>query len=71
MNSTPNEPQLTSGATPREVADALKPLVDFAAPPLSLPQLQQLLDERLTPHLMRYDQPTFHSMFNAFPSAAA
>ncbi|MCB9147467.1 MAG: aspartate aminotransferase family protein [Caldilineaceae bacterium] len=71
MNPTPNEPQLTSGATPREVADALKPLVDFAAPPLSLPQLQQLLDERLTPHLMRYDQPTFHSMFNAFPSAAA
>ncbi|MEZ4658315.1 MAG: pyridoxal-dependent decarboxylase [Caldilineaceae bacterium] len=71
MNPMENDFKLTSGAAPAVVADALAPLVDFQAAPLPLEQLQEMLDERLTPHLMRYDLPTFHSMFNAFPSAAA
>jgi L-2,4-diaminobutyrate decarboxylase len=30
-----------------------------------------MITTHLTPHLMRYDQPRFQSMFNAFPSAEA
>lgn len=71
MNPVENEPKLTSGAAPAAVAAALASLVDFQAASLPLEQLQEMLRERLTPHLMRYDLPTFHSMFNAFPPPAA
>lgn len=68
---TSNEPMLTSGANPAEVAAALATIVDFQAEPLAEEKLQALLLQRLAPHLMRYDLPTFHSMFNSFPSPAA
>ena len=64
-------PQLYSGATPAQVADDLAPLLDFQRHGLPLDQLKALLDQHLLPHLMRYDSPTFQSMFNAFPSDEA
>ena len=68
---TTTKHRLYSGATPAQVADDLAPLVDFQRRGMPLDELQTLLDQRLLPHLMRYDSPSFQSMFNAFPSEAA
>ncbi|MGB1250723.1 MAG: pyridoxal phosphate-dependent decarboxylase family protein [Candidatus Promineifilaceae bacterium] len=62
---------LTSGATPTQVAQDLAPLLDFQPNGVPLDELKSLIHERLMPHLMRYDQTHFQSMFNAFPSAEA
>jgi hypothetical protein len=62
---------LYSGATPDQVAADLAPLVDFQPEGISPEELQALLEKRLVPHLFRYDQPQFQSMFNAFPSREA
>jgi L-2,4-diaminobutyrate decarboxylase len=66
-----NQIPIYSGASPEQVAADLKPLVDFQDEGLSLEALDTLLKERLFPHLMRYDQPQFQSMFNAFPEEGA
>jgi L-2,4-diaminobutyrate decarboxylase len=55
-----------SGASPQQVAADLAPLVDFQDKGLPLETLDKLLQDRLVPHLMRYDRPEFHSMYNAF-----
>jgi L-2,4-diaminobutyrate decarboxylase len=60
-----------SGADPEQVASDLSPLVDFQEKGLSLGELNKLVIERLLPHFMRYDQPTFQSMFNTFPEEGA
>ena len=60
-----------SGASPEQVAADLEPLIDFQDEGLSLDALTQLVQEHLLPHLMRYDQPGFQSMFNAFPEEGA
>jgi L-2,4-diaminobutyrate decarboxylase len=60
-----------SGASPEQVAEDLKPLVDFEEEGLALPALRQLLEKRLFPHLMNYDLPTFQSMFNTIPEEGA
>ncbi len=60
-----------SGASAAQVAEDLKPLVDFTDDGLSLPELRQLLEKRLFPHLMKYDIPAFQSMFNAIPEEGA
>ncbi len=59
--------KLTSGATPAEVAADLQPLIDFQDDGLPSADLERLLEQQLIPHLMRYNSPTFQSMFNAFP----
>ena len=60
-----------SGASPEQVAEDLKPLVDFQDEGLSLPVLRQLLEKRLFPHLMNYEVPEFQSMFNCIPEEGA
>ena len=60
-----------SGSSPEQVAEDLKPLVDFEEKGLSLTALRQLLEKKLFPHLMNYDLPTFQSMFNAIPEEGA
>jgi L-2,4-diaminobutyrate decarboxylase len=60
-----------SGASAEKVAEDLKPLVDFTEEGLPLPELRQLLEERLLPHLMNYDMPGFQSMFNVIPEEGA
>ncbi|MHA1125146.1 MAG: pyridoxal phosphate-dependent decarboxylase family protein [Candidatus Heimdallarchaeota archaeon] len=62
---------VSSKATPEEMREDLKPLIDFQDDGLPLKELRDLIDERLIPHLMRYDQPGFQSMFNAFPEEGA
>lgn len=63
--------RLYSGASPRQVAHILQPLVDFREEGLPMPELEGLLRERLLPQLMRYDHPGFLSMFNFFPEEGA
>jgi len=60
-----------SGATPRQVAADLEPLVAFQDRGIPLDALRKLLEERLVPHLVRYDLPAFHAMFNALPEEGA
>jgi len=60
-----------SGASPEQVAADLQPLIDFQDEGLSLDALNKLVEKHLLPHLMRYDQPGFQSMFNAFPEEGA
>ena len=57
--------RIYSGASPQEVAADLAPLVDFQDTGIPLDALDKLLQERLVPHLMRYERPEFQSMFNA------
>jgi L-2,4-diaminobutyrate decarboxylase len=64
-------PQLFSGATPARVAEDISMLVNFELEGMPLDELESLLTDRLLPHLMRYDQPGFQSMFNAFPPPEA
>ncbi|MCJ7625718.1 MAG: aminotransferase class V-fold PLP-dependent enzyme [Anaerolineaceae bacterium] len=66
-----NQDLIYSGASPEQVAADLSPLVDFQEHGLPLDTLQKMISERLLPHLMRYDQPGFQSMFNAFPEEGA
>jgi glutamate/tyrosine decarboxylase-like PLP-dependent enzyme len=71
MSEDAGRPPLFSGASPREVAAALAPLVAFREEGLPLEVVRSLVEERLLPHLMRYDSPSFHAMFNAFPEEGA
>src|SRR5690242_94233 len=63
--------RLHAGASPEEVRGALRPLIEFRMSGLPLGDVAALVAERLEPYLMRYDEPTFQSMFNAIPEAGA
>jgi L-2,4-diaminobutyrate decarboxylase len=63
--------KLYSGANPTQVGQDLSALVDFQDNGLPSSELETLLTTNLLPHLMRYDQPSFQSMFNAFPANEA
>lgn len=58
-------PRLFSGASPERVAAELADLVDFRPEGVPLPRLRIMVEERLLPHLMRYDLPSFQGLFNA------
>jgi glutamate/tyrosine decarboxylase-like PLP-dependent enzyme len=60
-----------SGADPEEVRCDLAPLLDFREEGRELAEIGRLLEERLAPHLMRYDRATFQSMFNCRPGEGA
>jgi L-2,4-diaminobutyrate decarboxylase len=60
-----------SSATPERVAADLEILTDFQEEGLSLDDLGKLIDERLIPHLTKYDRPEFHSFYNCFPEEGA
>jgi len=47
------------------------PLVDFQNTGQSLNKINQLIEENLLPHLMRYDHVGFQSMYNSIPEAGA
>jgi L-2,4-diaminobutyrate decarboxylase len=63
--------KLFSGASPEEVEAALAPLVDFQDEGLHIADLNNLVEERLLPHLMRYDLPSFQGLFNSPLEAGA
>lgn len=63
--------KIYSAASPEEVAADLEAFIDFQDEGLSLKELSRLLDEKLIPHLVRYDRPEFHSFYNFFPEKGA
>jgi len=67
MNAGPGPPapRLFSGASPEKVAAELSELVDFRPAGMPLAELRNLVEERLLPHLMRYDLPSFQGLFNS------
>ena len=71
MDKGQKKSPIFSGASPEQVVKDLRTLVDFTEEGLSLPDLQQMLEKRLLPHLMNYDLPSFQSMFNAIPEEGA
>ncbi len=70
MQNDENLP-IFSGATPRQIQSDLKSLVDFQKEGLPLEDLEEIIQQNLLPHLNRYDQPGFLSMFNTFPEKGA
>jgi L-2,4-diaminobutyrate decarboxylase len=71
MDKKEKEQPIFSGASPEQVVEDLRPLVDFQQEGLSIQTLQQLMEERLFPHLMNYDLRSFQSMFNVIPEEGA
>jgi len=69
--SDASKQRIWSGASPEEVARDLEPLVDFQDEGLPIEDVEALVEDRLLPHLCRYDVPSFHSFFNAFPEEGA
>ncbi len=63
--------QIYSGASQEQIAIDLEPLVNFEEQGLSQETLAKLIEERLVPHLMQYDHPSFQSLFNYFPEEGA
>ncbi len=66
-----SDERLWSGATPEKVSRDLSVLVDFADEGLPLHELEEMLADRLLPHLIRYGLPSFHSLFNMMPEEGA
>ena len=63
--------RLFSGASPDKVEADLAPLVDFQDEGLHIADLNLMVEERLLPHLMRYDLPSFQGLFNSFLETGA
>lgn len=63
--------RIYSGADPEEVIKDLQPLVDFQDNGLSVHALEEIISERLLPHLMQYSHSGFNSLFNFFPEEGA
>ncbi len=69
MNSKQNH--LFSGASPEEVQQDLLPLVGFQSAGMPLIKINQLIEEKLLPHLMHYNHSGFQSMYNSIPEKGA
>ena len=52
-----NDLPIYSGASPGQVAEDLKPLMEFREEGLSIEEISDLINQRLVPHLMKYDCP--------------
>ncbi len=63
--------KIFSAASLEKVAADLEILVNFQEEGLPLKELSRLIDEKLIPHLMRYDRPEFQSFYNFFPEETA
>ena len=70
MNDKTKQP-ICSRVSPENIAEELRPLVNFQDEGLSFESLNEMIQKHLVPHLMHYDQPGFQSMFNAFPEDGA
>ncbi len=65
------EKRIYSGASPSEVEADLCELVNFQEQGLPMEILTRLVQERLVPHLVRYDRPEFQSLYNYMPEKGA
>jgi len=63
--------RIYSGASPDQVKEDLLPLLDFQDDGIPMDVLARMVSEKLTPHLVRYEHPAFHSLYNFFPEKGA
>jgi L-2,4-diaminobutyrate decarboxylase len=70
MNQSFNK-TVFSRASPKEIAADLSPLLNFENQGKSIEELEKMIEVGLLPHLVRYDQPEFQSLFNFFPEKGA
>ncbi len=63
--------RIYSGAEPEQVAADIAPLLDFQEDGIPLEELSEMIESRLVPHFVMYDDPGFHSFYNFFPEKAA
>jgi L-2,4-diaminobutyrate decarboxylase len=68
---TTRNDRLYSGDSPEAVRQDLLPLVDFRGSGRPLAEVEQLIEAKLLPHLMQYDQAGFQSMYNSIPEEGA
>ncbi len=66
-----NYDRIYSGASPDQVREDLRPLLDFQDDGIPLQDLSRMVSEQLTPHLVWYEHPAFHSLYNFFPEKGA
>jgi len=60
-----------SCATPSEMEQDLKTLMDFQDEGIPLEALEKIINENLEPHFVQYDRPEFNSLYNSFPEEGA
>lgn len=63
--------RIWSGAEPDEVRADLAPLVSFGEEGRPLDEIRVAVQRRLLPHLVRYDHPGFHALYNFRPEEGA
>ena len=63
--------RIYSGASPVQVENDLKELLDFQQKGISMKDLSRMINNRLLPHLVRYDRKEFQSLYNFFPEQGA
>ncbi|MFC1513795.1 pyridoxal phosphate-dependent decarboxylase family protein [candidate division KSB1 bacterium] len=63
--------KIYSDASQEEVAEDIKPLLEFQENGLELNELKRLVNDRLIPHFVRYDNDGFFSLYNFFPETGA
>lgn len=66
-----NQHLLYSCASPKQVENDLQTLMDFQTEGITLEELNQIIKDSLIPHLVLYDRPEFHSLYNFFPEPGA
>ncbi|MHA2306170.1 MAG: pyridoxal phosphate-dependent decarboxylase family protein, partial [Candidatus Hodarchaeales archaeon] len=66
-----NADLIYSGASVEQIKTDLLSLVDFQPKGISLEALNQLISNKLIPHLTDYEHPAFHSLYNFFPEKGA
>ncbi len=63
--------RIHSGATPKQIATDLEPLLAIHEQGISLEDLKRLVRDCLVPHLVHYEHPGFHSLYNFLPDEGA
>ncbi len=63
--------KICSGASPEQVAEDLQSLVRIQKEGIPLTELRRMINQQLLPHLMIYQKPEFHSLYNFFPERGA
>ena len=56
--------RIHSGASPKKIAADLEPLLAIQEQGVPLEELKRLVLECLVPHLVHYEHPGFHSLYN-------
>ena len=63
--------KIYSCASQATITQDLHDLMNFQEKGISLKELKEKIDNQLVPHLVQYNRPEFHSLYNFFPENGA